>query len=136
MAAKISWLGIGVGALVGGIGRVTVVGVHFPDSLGSHYPVALIAAAVGIVIGGVAGGTGRILFGAVVGAALSILFYLLGLPLTGLLALLGAATPPVFWEVLAVGIIPGAIGGAVGQIAAKRNGRAADAKDSLFHATR
>ncbi len=125
MAAKISWLGVGVGALVGGIGRVTLVALHLSDSVTAHIPFALVAAGVGIVIGGVAGGTGRVLLGAVVGAGLSILFYLFSLPFVGLLAFLGTSTPLALWELLAVGAIPGAIGGAVGEIATKRKGPAA-----------
>lgn len=122
MASRISWIGFGVGALVGGISRVTVLALHFPDSLGGSYPLALAAGSVGIVIGGIAGGTGRTLLGAVVGAGLSLLFYLSSLMLVGFLAFLGGISLPTFWEVLVVGAIPGAIGGAVGQIVAKRRG--------------
>ncbi len=120
MATRIAWLGVLVGALIGGIARVVVLAIHFPGSLGDSYLAALIAGGVGIVIGGVAAATGRILFGAVVGAALSLLFYLLSLPLVGLLASLGAASPASVWEMLAVGAIPGAVGGWVGQITRNR----------------
>jgi hypothetical protein len=124
MASRISWIGCGVGASVGGIIRVAVAVVHFPAIAGEQYSVVLIPAVVGIVIGGLAGGTGRILLGAVVGAGLSIVFYLGSLPLLGLAAFLGTATLPALWEVLAVGAVPGAIGGAVGQMAMKRSGGA------------
>ena len=124
MASRISWMGFGVGALAGGISRVVVAALHFPDSIGGSYPIALVAAVVGIVTGGIAGGTGRLLLGAVVGAGLSLLFYLGSVPLVGLLAFLGAATLPALWEVLAVGAVPGAIGGAAGQMAMKRRGGA------------
>lgn len=122
MASRISWIGFGVGALVGGIIRVVVAALHFPAIAREPYPVALMPAVVGIVIGGIAGGTGRVLLGAVVGAGLSILFYLGSVPIVGLLTFLGASTLPALWEVLAVGAVPGAIGGAVGQIATKRRG--------------
>ncbi len=125
MATRMAWLGVVVGALIGGIGRVILLAIHFPGSLGDSYLAALIAGGAGIVIGGVAAATGRFLIGAVVGAALSLLFYLLSLPLVGLLASLGAATPASVWEMLAVGAIPGAIGGAVGQMASKRKGSVA-----------
>jgi tetrahydromethanopterin S-methyltransferase subunit E len=124
MASRISWFGFAVGALLGGICRVTVMARHFPAIVGEQYPVALLPAVVGIVVGGLAAATGRVLLGAVVGAGLSVLFYLVSLPLVGVAAFLGAATPPALWEVLAVGAIPGAIGGAVGQIARKRRGGA------------
>jgi len=122
MASRVSWIGFGVGAVIGGIVRVAVAAVHFPGIMGEQYPAALFPAVIGIVVGGIAGGTGRALLGAVVGAGLSILFYLGNLPLSGLLALSGTATLPALWEVLTVGAAPGAIGGAVGQLSAKRKG--------------
>ena len=125
MASRISWIGIGVGALVGGIIRVAVMALHFPAIVGEQYAIALLPAAVGIVIGGAAAATGRVLLGAVVGAGLSFLFYLGSLLLAGVAAFLGLGTLPALWEVLAVGAITGAIGGAVGQLATKQKGRAA-----------
>ncbi len=123
MASRISWIGLGVGAVVGGFTRVLLAVLHYPALLGDQFPLILLPAIVGIVIGGVAGGTGRIGLGTAVGTGLSILFYLGSLLLVGLLAFFGAATLPTLWEVLAVGAVPGAIGGAVGQIAGKRTGR-------------
>ena len=122
MASSISWIGFGVGAVIGGITRVVVAALHFPAIRGEQYPAALWPAIIGIVVGGIAGGAGRALLGAVVGAGLSLLFYLGSLPLAGLLAFFGTATLPALWEVLTVGAVPGAIGGAVGQIATKRRG--------------
>ena len=124
MASRISWIGFGVGALVGGIIRVAVAVLHFPAIATENYVVAILPAVIGIVVGGIAGGTGRALLGTVVGAGLSILFYLGSLPLVGLLSFLGAATLPALWEVLVVGAVPGAIGGAIGQIATQRKGAA------------
>jgi hypothetical protein len=120
MGSRISWIGIGVGALVGGLLRVTVMALHFPDIIGDQYPIAILPAVVGMFIGGAASATGRALLGAVVGAGLSFLFYLGSLVLTGVAAFLGAGTLPGLWEMLAVGAIPGAIGGAVGQFGSKR----------------
>ena len=122
MASRISSIGMGVGALVGGVSRVVVAALHFPAIVGEQYPLALLPAVLGIVVGGIAGGTGRALLGAVVGAGLSMLFYLGSLPLAGLLAYFGTATLPALWEVLIAGAVPGAIGGAVGQIVTKRRG--------------
>jgi len=120
MASKISWIGIGVGAVVGGLIRVAVTAVHFPGILGEQYLLALLPAVVGIVIGGAAAATGSILPGTLVGAGLSFVFYLASLLLAGVAAFLGLGMLPAVWEVLAVGGISGAIGGAVGQLAAKR----------------
>ncbi len=124
MATRVSWFGLGVGALAGGIIRVAVMALHFPAIVGEQYAVALLPAVVGIVVGGLAAATGRVLLGTVVGAGLSFLFYLASLPLVGAAAFLGAGTLPALWEVLAVGAITGAIGGAVGQIATRRRGGA------------
>ncbi len=120
MASSISWIGVGVGALVGGIIRVAVMALHFPAIVGEQYLIALLPAVLGIITGGVAAATGRVLLGAAVGAGLSFLFYLGSLVLVGVAVLLGAGTLPALWEVLAVGAISGAIGGAVGQIGTKR----------------
>ena len=125
MASRISWLGLGVGALTGGIIRVAVAAVHFPGILQEPYPMVLVPALLGIITGGVAAATGRILRGAVVGGGLSFLFYLVSLPLVGVMAFLGAATPFALWETLLVGVAPGAIGGAVAQLAATRKGNTA-----------
>jgi len=124
MASRISWAGAAVGGVVGGIVRVAVAALHSPTIVGENFPITIIPGTIGIITGGVAGGTGRILLGTVVGGGLSILFYLSSMPLVGLLNILGAATLPAWWEVVAVGVIPGAIGGAVGQIATKRQGTA------------
>jgi hypothetical protein len=124
MASRISWIGIGVGALVGGILRVAMAALHFPAIVGEHYMIALLPAILGIITGGVAAATGRVLLGAGVGAGLSFVFSLATLPLVGMSASLGAGTSPAAWEVLAVGAISGAIGGAVAQAATKRKGLA------------
>ena len=124
MASRIAWVGLCVGAVVGAMARVGVAALHFPDILGTNYSVGLYVAFMGAVIGGLAGVTGRALFGAVVGAGLSFLFYLGVLPFAGLFSYIGGGTNPAFWEMLAVGAIPGAIGGWAGQVATKRRARA------------
>ncbi len=122
MASRVSWIGIGVGAVVGGLIRVAVTALHFPAILGAQYQVALLPAIAGIVIGAAAAATGSVLYGAVVGAALSFGFYLGSLLLAALAAFLGAGTLPAVWEMLAVGAVSGAIGGAVGRITMHRAG--------------
>ena len=122
MAARISWSGVAVGAVVGGILRVAVAALHFAAMLGEHSWYALLPAGVGLLIGGAAAATGRALLGAVVGAGLSFVFFLVALPVGGVAASLGAGTLPAVWEVLAVGAISGALGGAVGQVATRRKG--------------
>jgi thiol:disulfide interchange protein len=120
MASRIPWVGVIVGAAVGAITRVAVTALHFPAILRENHMLALYVVFVGAVIGGVAGVTGKALRGAVVGAGLSVLFYLLALPVVGVFSFLGAATLPAWWEMLAAGAIPGAIGGWAAQSAAKR----------------
>ncbi len=122
MASRTSWIGLGVGALVGGIINLALMALHFPALVGEHYLIALLPAVVGIVIGGVAAASGRVLRGAVVGAGISLLCYIGSLPLVGMGAFLGAGTPPAVWEVLVVGAIAGALGGAAGQIGTTRKG--------------
>jgi len=124
MASRISWVGLSVGAALGGITRVGAMALHSPGIFADRYRVGLYVALVGAVIGGLAGLTGRALRGAVAGAGLSVLFYLVVLPIVGAFSLLGVATLPAWWEVLAVGAIPGAIGGWAGQIATKQRARA------------
>jgi hypothetical protein len=68
---KISGAGAGVGALVGFFGRGAVVLLNF-DSVGASLPViALPSAGIGLLVGAIAGGLGRPLLGAAVGAILS-----------------------------------------------------------------
>ncbi len=65
---------IGAGALVGGIIRVAVMALHFLAILGEQYLIGLLPAVLGIITGGVAAATGRVLLGAAVGAGLSSYF--------------------------------------------------------------
>jgi hypothetical protein len=120
MVSRISWVGLSVGAALGGITRVGVTALQFPGIFADLYTMGLCVALVGAVIGGLAGLTGRALRGAVAGAGLSALLHLVMLPIVGLFSFLHVATFPAWWEVLAVGAIPGAIGGWMGQISTKQ----------------
>ncbi len=111
MTSRFSWLGFSVGALVGAVLRVAVAAMHFPAIVHDPYPIAIVPALVGFITGGVAAATGRLVVGAVVGAAVSFVFYLVALPLVGLLSFVGSATPLALWETLLVGLIPGGMGG-------------------------
>ncbi len=120
MASRSAWVGLGVGAVAGAVLRLAVTTLHFPDVFGQPY-VGLYVAFIGAVVGGLAAMTGTALRGVLAGAVLSVLAYGAILGLAALFALLGAAgvgepVPlPAMWEVVAVGAIPGAIGGWVAQ---------------------
>ncbi len=120
MAFRVSLVGAGVGALIGGIGRAAVAAFHFTGASGDLTLVVLIAAGIGIVIGALAGATGRPLLGATVGAALSAVIFMLTLPAVAFLQLLGAGTLPSVLEVVAAGALAGGIGGAMERVAARR----------------
>jgi len=130
MASSVSWTGLAVGALVGAAARVGMTALHFPGIFGEQYAVGVYVAVVGAIVGGLAGVTGRVVRGTVVGAALSVLFFLLVLPFAGLFSFLGAGAFPAWWQMLAVGAIPGAIGGGVGQMVTKRRGDAPVVRNS------
>jgi hypothetical protein len=120
MVLRVSPAGIVVGALVGGVGRATVAALHMQEiSRGLVVPL-LIAALVGMIVGGLAGATGRPLLGAVAGAVLSGLATLALLPAVAFLYLLGAVTLPSLLESLVVGGLAGGIGGLAGQMASAR----------------
>jgi hypothetical protein len=126
MTARAVCLGLGVGAGVGAITRVAATAVHFPEIFGQPY-MALWVGIIGAVIGGVAAVTGRILWAALVGGALSALVFGGVLSLGALFAYLGVSGPgepvalPPLWEVVIIGAIPGAIGAWAEQVAAKRS---------------
>ena len=118
-ASRLSLVGACVGASVGGVGRAALAAYHLTDArrLGA---LVLIAAGIGILIGAVAGLSGKPVPGAVIGAVLSLVVYLGNLQVIGLLALLGAGSVPSLLEALALGALAGGIGGAAGQRAATR----------------
>ena len=114
MAFRLSMTGAAAGAVVGGISRGAIAAVHLTDTSGDLGQLVLIAAALGIVIGGLAGATGRPLLGAVVGAALSGVVFAATVSVVWIFALVGAGTLPRLLEILAAGALAGGIGGAVG----------------------
>lgn len=124
MSYRVSLVGAGAGALLGGISRAVLAALHLSDTSRQAIPVVLTAVVIGIVIGALAGATGRPLLGATVGAVLSTVVFVGVLPLVGLLHLLGAGTIPSLLEVVAAGAIPGGIGGAVGQMSVRRRSSA------------
>jgi hypothetical protein len=116
------WLvGAAVGALVGLVGRVALL-VPFLKDLGGAdaMMVGVISGAIGLLLGGAAGATGRPVAGAIVGAALSALisagtFWLM----LAAGSLFGAHTPS-FIPLVVAGALAGGIGGASAQMAARR----------------
>ncbi len=118
-ASRLSLVGACVGASVGGVARAALAAYHLTDArqLGA---LVLITAGIGILIGAVAGLSGKPVSGAVIGAVLSLVVYLGNLQVIGLLALLGAGSVPSLLEALASGALAGGIGGAAGQMAATR----------------
>ena len=72
-----------------------------------------------MIVGALAGLTGRPVLGAVVGAVLSALAYLGTLPIVAMFHVLGVLTTPSIWEVVAVGALSGALGGAARRMATR-----------------
>jgi len=124
MAYRASLVGAGVGALVGGISRAAVAAFLLTDVSGDLIPVVLFAGAMGILIGAMAGATGRPVLGATVGGVLSAVAFMVTLPAASLIFLAGAGTLPSLLEIVAVGALSGGIGGAAGQMAARCRSRA------------
>ena len=107
------------GALLGGIGRAVVAGVHLRGINQGAELGLLSAALIGVIIGALAGLTGKPLLGAVIGAVLSALAYLGMYPIVMLFHALGTLTIASIWEVVAVGALSGGLGGAAGRMAAQ-----------------
>ena len=80
MQLRPSLLGAVVGAVLGGIGRGALAAFHLRELNRDTTLVVLVVAAIGVVVGALAGLTGRPVWGAVVGAALSAVVYLTTLP--------------------------------------------------------
>jgi len=116
-----AWVvGASVGALIGAISRVAVAAYHLTPATQDRGLVVLIAAVMGIITGALAGAVGKPVLGATVGAGLSVLAYLVNLPIVAFLHFLGALTTPTLLEVVAAGALAGGIGGAAAQMAARR----------------
>lgn len=120
---KISAEGAMIGALIGAIARSAVVFLH----LGGNAPLAffLPSAAIGILVGFIAGATGNPWRGAVVGALLSgVVFELFMLSCASLIGFISQKHAEDFlWstaiyalEMGAAGLLAGGIGGWVGTI--------------------
>jgi hypothetical protein len=115
MAFRLSVTGAAAWAVVGGVSRAAIAAVHITDSSGDLRQLVLIAAAIGVVIGALAGATGRPLLGTAVGAALAGVVFIVTLSAVWMFALIGAGTLPSLLEILAAGALAGGIGGAVGR---------------------
>ena len=120
MILRPSLAGALTGAVLGAIGRAVVAGVHLREINQGTAAGLLSAAVIGVIIGALAGLTGRPLLGAVVGAVLSALAYLGMYPVVLLFHALGTLTTPSIWEVVAVGALSGGLGGAARQMATRR----------------
>lgn len=110
-------VGAVVGAVLGGLGRVALVIYHLGGVSSDIVAPLLAVAAIGIVVGGLAGMTGRPLLGAVVGAALSLLVHLGTLPVRLMMRALQVAGTASMAEVVVLGAVVGAIAGGVGRAA-------------------
>jgi len=116
---RASLTGALTGAMLGGLGRALLTVAHLQVT-GDTGSILFVAAAVGIIIGGLAGMSGRLVTGAIIGAALSALVYLGAYPIVLLFHALGALLPVSWQEVVAIGALAGGLGGAAGQMTARR----------------
>ena len=119
MGFQVSLAGALTGAVLGGLGRTLLTMAHLQVT-GNTGPILFVAAAGGIIIGGLAGMSGRLVPGAIIGAVLSALVYFGAYPIVLLFHALGALLPASWPEVVAVGALAGGLGGGAGQIVARR----------------
>jgi hypothetical protein len=119
---RVSLAGALTGGALGGLGRILVTMAHLQVTADTG-AILFVPAAIGIVVGGLAGMSGRALTGAVIGAALSALVYVGAYPIVLLFHALGALLPASWQEVVAVGALAGGLGGATGQVLARRRSR-------------
>ena len=103
--------GAALGAAVGAIGRGIVVALHLGDLNTVTLPIVLMASVIGAIIGAVAGLIGRIGFGAIVGAGLSVIVVVLTLPVAFLVATMGKPTLPPIVTITLIGALAGVAGG-------------------------
>jgi len=118
MAFRVSWAGAVTGAVLGGLARGLVAAAHLQITRDT-VPVLFITAFIGIVVGAASGIGARPIAGALIGAVLTALVYVIEYPIVLLFGALGALQPPSGLEVVAVGALVGALAGAAGQIAAR-----------------
>ena len=122
MGFRVSLAGALTGAVLGGLGRTLLTMAHLQVA-GHTGSILFVAAAGGIIIGGLAGMSGRLVPGAIIGAVLSALVYFGAYPIVLLFHALGALLPASWPEVVAIGALAGGLGGAAGQMAARRGSR-------------
>ncbi len=115
-----SLVGALAGALLGAVGRAAVAGFHVHEISRDIMPGLLGVGVIGLIIGGLAGLTGRPLLGAVAGAVLSALVYVGTFPVSFLFHAVGAITPASLLEVVVVGALAGGLGGAAGRFASRK----------------
>ena len=123
MQLRPSLLGAVVGAVLGGIGRGALAAFYLRELNRDTTLVVLVAAAIGIVVGALAGMTGRPVWGAVVGAALSAVVYLTTLPAALFMQGIQVGRPASLVEVLVVGALVGALAGAAEHVARRRRSK-------------
>lgn len=123
MALRPSVVGAVTGGVLGGVARAAVGALHVHEISQTTFPGLFAIGVLGLVIGGLAGLTGRPLLGATVGLVLTGLAYLVTYPITLLFHALGALTPPPVLEILVAGGLSGALGAAAGLFAQRRAGR-------------
>ena len=123
MQLRLSLLGAVVGAVLGGIGRGALAAFYLRELNRDTTLVVLVVAAIGIVVGALSGMTGRPVWGAVVGAALSAVAYVTTLPAVLLMQALQVGRAPSLVEVLVVGALVGAIAGAAEDVARRRRSK-------------
>jgi hypothetical protein len=102
------------GAVLGGAGRAALAFFHLSVGGKDALLAAATAGVMGALIGAVAGLTRRPLVGVLVGAGLTLLLYVITLPVLALFRLMGASTTPSVVGVLVVGAVSGGIGALVG----------------------
>jgi hypothetical protein len=118
-----SLLGAMVGAVLGGIGRGALAAFHVRELNRDTTLVVLVVAAIGVVVGALSGMTGRPVWGAVVGAALSAVVYLATLPAAIFMQTIQVGRAPSLLEVLVVGTLVGALAGAAEHVARRRRSK-------------
>ena len=123
MQLRLSLLGAVVGAVLGGIGRGALAAFYLRELNRDTTLVVLVVAAIGIVVGALSGMTGRPVWGAVVGAALSAVAYVTTLPAALFMQALQVGRAPSLVEVLVVGALVGAIAGAAEDVARRRRSK-------------